>query len=157
MNKKTLQAIKANRTIHLIDIENLCGSCDLTIEAVELAREAYFAATQPGTDDLFVIAASNHNQEAAAFGWPNGKHVFRSGQDGADIELALVMINEHLDQRFQTVVLASGDGGLAPFAEHLMHLGSELVIVSLSNALSNQMRALHCPILSIEETFGLAA
>ena len=157
MNKKTLKGIKANRTIHLIDIENLCGSCDLTIEAVELAREAYFAATQPGTDDLFVIAASNHNQEAAAFGWPNGKHVFRSGQDGADIELALVMINEHLDQRFQTVVLASGDGGLAPFAEHLIQLGSELVIVSLSNSLSNQMRALHCPILNIEETFGLAA
>ena len=157
MNKKTLKGIKANRTIHLIDIENLCGSCDLSIATVEQARAAYFDAAQPGADDLFVIAASNHNQEAAAFGWPNGKHVFRSGQDGADIELALVMINEHLDQRFQTVVLASGDGGLAPFAEHLMQLGSELVIVSLRNALSHQMRALHCPILNIEETFGLAA
>jgi uncharacterized LabA/DUF88 family protein len=157
MNKKTLQAIKANRTIHLIDIENLCGSCDLTIASVENAREAYFAAAQPNTDDLFVIAASNHNQEAAAFGWPNGKHVFRSGQDGADIELALVMINEHLDQRFQTVVLASGDGGLAPFAEHLIQLGSELKVVSLGRCLSHQLRALHCPILNIEETFGLAA
>ncbi len=140
MNKKTIQAIKAKRSIHLIDIENLCFSGDLTVELVAEVREAYFAQVNPSADDMFVIAASHHNMEAAAFGWPGGFHGFRSGKDGADIVLARMMVEDDLSERFETVYLASGAGGLAPFAAALIAKGCHVQAISRSESMSWAMR-----------------
>ncbi len=103
-------------------------------------REAYFAQVNPSADDLFVIAASHHNMQAAAFGWPGGFHGFRSGKDGADIVLAQMMVEDNLADRFETVFLASGDGGLAPFAASLMAKGCHVQAVSRIESVSLAMR-----------------
>ena len=137
MNKKTIKGIKAKRSIHLVDIENLCVTGDLTVDLVADIRAAYLAQLQPSADDLFVVAASHHNIEAAAFGWPGGFHGFRSGKDGADIILAQMMLEDDLADRFETVFLASGDGGLAPFSSSLRAKGCQIQIVSRIESVSS--------------------
>jgi uncharacterized LabA/DUF88 family protein len=157
MNKKTIQGIKARRSIHLIDIENLCISGDLTVDRVAGVREAYFAQVNPSSDDLFVIAASHHNMEAAAFGWPGGFHGFRSGKDGADIVLAQLMVEDDLSERFETVFLASGDGGLAPFAAALMAKGCQVQAVSRVESASWAMRLASDSMYYLQISHALAA
>ena len=140
MNKKTIKGIKAKRSIHLIDIENLCRTGNLDVNGVAEVRQAYFDQVQPADDDLFVIASSHHNMEAVAFGWPGGFHGFRSGKDGADIVLAKMMIEDDLAERFANVYLASGDAGLAPFASSLIAKGCHVVSVSRMESASWAMR-----------------
>ena len=140
MNKKTIKGIKANRGIHLIDIENLCRTGDLTVDLVAEVREAYLDQIKPGAGDLFAIASSHHNIEAVSFGWPGGFHGYRSGKDGADIVLAKMMIEENLSDRFENVYLASGDAGLAPFAISLASQGSHIISISRVESASFAMR-----------------
>lgn len=157
MNKRTIKGIKAKRSIHLIDIENLCFSGDLTVEMVTEVREAYFAQVNPSSDDLFVIAASHHNMEAAAFGWPGGFHGFRSGKDGADILLARMMVEDDLADRFDKVFLASGDGGLAPFAAALIAKGCHVQAISRTESMSWAMRFAAESVQYLQLTHALAA
>lgn len=140
MNKKTIQGIKAKRSIHLIDIENLCRTGDLAVELVAEVRAAYLEQIQPGAEDLFVVASSHHNIEAVSFGWPGGFHGFRSGKDGADIVLAKMMVEDELSDRFEHVYVASGDAGLAPFASSLAARGCHVVSISRVESASFAMR-----------------
>lgn len=140
MNKKTIKGIKAKRSIHLIDIENLCRTGDLTVDLVAEVRAAYLDQILPGDEDLFVIASSHHNIEAVSFGWPGGFHGFRSGKNGADIVLAKMMVEDDLSDRFENVYLASGDAGLAPFASSLTSKGAHVVAVSRIESVSYAMR-----------------
>lgn len=157
MNKKTIKGIKAKRSIHLIDIENLCISGDLSVQAVREAREDYFAQVQPGADDLFYIAASHHNMQAALFGWGAGAYDFRSGKDGADLVLADAMENDHLAERFDQVYLASGDGGLAPQVEALINQGSTVNVVTRVECVSMAMRLATSSVMYLKDTHALAA
>jgi uncharacterized LabA/DUF88 family protein len=157
VNKKTIKGIKSKRSIHLIDIENLCVTGDLTVEMVAAVRDAYFAQVSPASEDLFVIAASHHNMEAAVFGWPGGFHGFRSGKDGADIVLAQMMLEDNLADRFESVFLASGDGGLAPFASSLRAKGCQVQVVSRVESVSWAMRFSSDSVQYLQISHALAA
>ena len=131
----------ASRCIHLVDIENLVGEPRLTKQAVESARTRYLAEVLVGPMDQVVVAtSSSQNLMAAAQGWPGARYLEKDGKDGADIRLAEVMCSENLESRFDTAVIASGDGGLAPFVSRLASRGMKTIAVSNSRSLSRQMR-----------------
>jgi uncharacterized LabA/DUF88 family protein len=89
---------------------------------------------------------------SAFIGWPGARYLSQDGKDGADICLARVIVDEGIEHRFDNVVLASGDGGLAPFVAHLATKGLNTTVVSPANRLSRQMRmAAHkCIVLTPE-------
>ena len=158
MNTKTFQKVKAQRSVHLIDIENLCGESNPTTEHVALARAAYFQKVQPGENDLFFVSVSSRsNLEAAVFGWGHASFSCLEGHDGADILLAKMMLEDDLENRFGKVYLASGDGGLAPFARSLINKGVEVEVVSQPSNLSTQYRFLGAEVSYLWLDFELAA
>ena len=158
MNTKTIKGIKAQRSVHLIDIENLCGESNPTAEPVLEAREAYFTKVKPGENDLFfVTVSSKSNLQAVAFGWSQAALGCHEGHDGADILLAKMMIEDDLENRFDKVYLASGDGGLAPFAKSLMNKGVEVEVVAVPRSLSIQYRLLGADVSYLWLDFELAA
>lgn len=158
MKRKTFQKAITQRSVHLIDIENLCGESNSTTEHVRTARAAYFEKIQPGKYDLFfVVVSSRANLEAAVFGWPNAAHSVLEGNDGADILLAKMMLEDNLETRFGKVYLASGDGGLAPFARSLINEGVEVEIVSNPTCLSTLYRFLGAEVSYLWLEFELAA
>jgi hypothetical protein len=53
LNLKTIKSIRSKRTLHLIDIENLCGESNPTLAQVVAMREAYKELLNPQKEDLF--------------------------------------------------------------------------------------------------------
>ena len=158
MKSKTVRAISKERSVHLIDIENLCCESNPTTEHVRQARDAYFQKTQPGENDLFfVTVSSKSNLEAAVFGWGQASFSCQEGHDGADILLARMMLEDDLENRFGKVYLASGDGGLAPFARSLISKGVEVQVVAVPRALSVQYRLMGADVSYLWLDFELAA
>ena len=158
MNKKTLISIRKSRTMHLIDIENLCMAANPTLEQVSEARRSYFELVQPGPTDQFLITVSSYNNlEAVAFGWSGATLKCREGHDGADILLAESIMEDHLEVRFDQVIVASGDGGLAPFVQTLTKLLEEVLVVSQPAAIAISMRMVGAKVQYLKPDFALAA
>jgi len=130
-----------SRCIHLVDIENLVGEPCLTKQAVASARARYLSEVPVGPMDQVVVAtSSSQNLFASVQGWPGARYLEKDGKDGADIRLAEVMCGENLESRFDSAVIASGDGGLAPCVARLASRGMRTIAVSNSRSLSRQMR-----------------
>ena len=132
--------IGVTRSMHLIDAENLCGTSLVTSEQVLRLKAAYLASVKVGPLDHFILAASHLSVLALQAGWSGARYLMRSGKDGADIELAKVVVHENLDTRFDHVYFGSGDGGLAPFAAHLGARGIPVTAVTRIASLSPRMK-----------------
>jgi hypothetical protein len=97
------------RTLHLIDIENLAGTGHVdALTARRIARD-YRAFAQSAGSDLLVVACSHHSGFPVAAAFPDASVRWRSGPDGADIALIEAAIELPL-ARFDRLVLGSGDG-----------------------------------------------
>ena len=144
--------------MHLIDIENLCMASNPTLEQVIEVRRGYIALMSPSENDQFLVTvSSSNNVEAAAFGWPGATFRVKEGQDGADILLAEEIVEGHLESRFERVVVASGDGGLAPFVSHLKHSLNGVVVVSQRTAIAFSMRVSGAEVHYLRPQLVLAA
>jgi hypothetical protein len=130
----------SGRKIHLIDIENLTATPRPSRLDVERARQTYENAVTIGTRDHVILASARANLFSAYLGWPKARFLARDGKDGADICLAQVIVDERVANRYEAAVVASGDGGLAPFVAYLASKGMETVVVSRSETLSRKMR-----------------
>lgn len=147
-----VRALVPGRKVHLIDIENLCGSGRPSRTQVAVARVRYEESVKVNEGDLVIVASAFGNLMSVALGWPGVRYLGRNGKDGADICLASVIVEERVSERFDSVVMASGDGGLAPFVAHLAGRGLDTTVVSYRKPLSRQMRmAAHtCIVLNPE-------
>lgn len=137
---RRLETLRRGRTLTLVDIENLAG--DPRPEA-ETVAEVRTALSDLGLVDRasLVVTACNHGAVlAVADGWPCARHLVRSGRDGADKALLEVASGENVVQRFDRVVLASGDGAFATVAAALAAAGVTVVAVSRPDALSARLR-----------------
>jgi len=148
----TIAPLVPGRGIHLIDIENLCGASRPTLNQVKVARQRYMDMGLWREGDQVVVASSTGNYPSSAYGWSNARYLTRDGKDGADLCLAEVMTDENLENRYSRIIVASGDGGLAPFVAELARSGVHTVVVSYSDRLSRKMRlAAHkCVVLTPE-------
>lgn len=127
------------RTLHLIDIENLTGSSSPTTEEVRDCRDLY-EANFVGKNDLVVIACSHHAFPSVGWEWPRARHILRSGDDGADLALLDVIALEGVDERFDSVVVGSGDGIFSGAAARLGAAGVHVTATSRPESLARTLR-----------------
>lgn len=125
-----------DRTLHLVDIENLAGHPDLSLDQVALVQGMYMTQLGLGVDDQVVMAASHRGLVNAAVAWPHARYRVRSGRDGADLELLDVLEHENVAARFRHVVIGSGDGVFGHAAASLAALGVWVTVVSRPGSLS---------------------
>lgn len=141
------------RTLHLIDIENVLGAPRPTCAHVRTCHEWYRPLIHP-TDH--VVVAFNHGAFAAvAWEWPGARLLVRSGPDAADNALIDVLTHERVEDRFQAVTLASGDG---IFTDHVARLGDwgvSVTVVSRPEALARRLQLAAATILPFELAQGL--
>jgi hypothetical protein len=131
---------KAERTLHLIDLENLVGSADFSREEAARIHRGYVQVAPCGAVDQVVLATSHHAAAAAWFGWPaTARRLVRSGQNGADLALLHVLTCESVTTRFDRVVIGSGDGIFAYEAARLQAAGVRVTVVTGRGALSRQL------------------
>lgn len=127
------------RTLHLLDIENLMGGPDFTVEEVARLADEYGPIADLRSDDMTVLASSHYAAFAAWFGWPRARRLLRSGQDGADLALIDVMLSEDVAHRFDRVVVASGDGIFSSPCAWLQEMDCSVTVVCRPTALSRRL------------------
>ncbi|HCG00217.1 MAG TPA: hypothetical protein DEV93_06695 [Chloroflexi bacterium] len=128
------------RTIHLVDLENLMGSCVMSAADVAVVRHRFEVVAGACPADHVVIATGPAAAPDAWFGWGAARRLLRSGLDGADVALLEVIELEHLHRRFRRVVVASGDGIFAHACAVLQSQGCEVTVVTRPEALSVRLR-----------------
>jgi hypothetical protein len=140
----------------LIDIENLTATPSPTREEVDVVVSA-LRAVVPGFDAAQrIVACSHHAAPTVAFAFPTARHLWRSGQNGADLALLDVLENERVAERFEHVTICSGDGIFADAAAWLARADVDVTVVSLARSLATrlQLAARHVDLLPV---FGTAA
>jgi len=125
-----------DRVLHVVDIENLAGTGDLSVDLVSQVQDWYLARLGFGADDQVVMASSHRGLLNAAVAWPHARYRVRSGRDGADLELLDVLEHENVATRFRHVIIGSGDGGFCGVAESLAARGVWVTVVSRPGSLS---------------------
>lgn len=131
---------RPNRSLHLIDVENLTGSgTPSTVDLVD-RRVEYASLGLVGPCDHLVIASNPYIAVDVGMTWPCARLTVAHGADGADRALATVVFTEGVDRRYDHVVVASGDAYFVEAVVALQHAGVPVTVVSRSDALSNRLR-----------------
>lgn len=140
---------KVRRTLHILDIENLLQSSEISEIEVRNVKIEYFLTVKPGENDLFVIGVSHFNQSAAGFGWGSGKATFRvqSGENGADLALIDELNSTLIKENFDGVVIVSGDGVFADIAKSIKETGVKPSFVSRIDSTSRAIRESGFPLI----------
>jgi hypothetical protein len=159
-----IQGQAYRRVLHLIDVENIVGSASFSRELAGAARLAYDDAAPAGAVNIIVIATSHHAAPEAWFAWPEtARRLVRSGRDGADLALIDVISMERIAQRFDQVVIGSGDRIFAFPAARIQAAGCPVTVVTRRESLSRELRLavrdvryLELPRIAVSRT-GVAA
>jgi len=128
------------RRLVVVDIENLVGGAVMTVEQAHFARGCVEGAIGLGPDEQVVIGTSHVGMLASGLGWPGSRIVVRSGENGADLALLEVLEGERLAERFDEVVLASGDGIFTDAVSALGAEGVHVTVVARPDACSKRLR-----------------
>lgn len=130
------------RTLCLVDIENM--ACNSRVQQAKVSRIQRRLSATAGLnhDDHVVIAAGPLSAQAAWRGWKGAaRRLLGRGQDGADRALlAAVDDLQWVADRFDRVVIASGDHIFAPTVAALQTRGIDVLVVAPPVGLSKQMR-----------------
>lgn len=149
------RATKTNRlhgrTLYVIDVENMAGSCELTAVDVAKIRTRIHMTVEPRSGDHTVIAASHFNAAAAYFGWSGTvQRLARSGKDGADMALLDAISDASwIAGHYDRVVLASGDHAFTYAVAALKAEGVQVIVVRPDTGFSNRMRLVAGPDLML--------
>jgi hypothetical protein len=130
-----------DRSLHVVDIENLTGDARPSLALVTETQGRYLARLNLGADDQVVMAASHRGLLDAACGWPHARYRVRSGKNGADLELLDVLEHENVAARFRHVVIGSGDGIFIRSAARLAAGGVRVTVVSRHGSLHPVLRS----------------
>lgn len=115
-------SLARGRRLVLVDIENIAGGACLTAESVRSVKELLTDIAQLIDLDHVVVATSHVGLLEVGTNWNGVRYVVRSGRDGADLAL-LDVLTEDIPNRYEKVLLASGDGIFAPALAELAAAG----------------------------------
>ncbi len=127
------------RRLVLVDIENVVGGAVTDVSAAVWAKARVEEVIGSTDGDQVVIGVSHIGLLATGVGWPRRRYVLGSGPDGADRALLNVM-DEDLADRFEEVVVVSGDGIFAQAVGALAGAGVTVTVVAHPDGLSRRLR-----------------
>jgi len=145
------------RTLHVVDIENLAGAALPSLALVSEVQLKYLACLRFVADDQVVLAASHLALLNAGLGWPHARYRVRSGKDGADLELIDVLEHENVATRFSHVVIGSGDGRFGRAAASLAGRGVRITVVSRRGSLSPGLARVAGDVIYLDSPLTAAA
>jgi hypothetical protein len=132
------RALRGRRLV-VVDIENMVRGACPTPGQVSWARKTLGSVAALRAEDHVVLGVSHCGFLTVGCGWSHARHVVRSGPDGADLALVEVL-DERVDERFQSVVIVSGDGIFSDSAAALASKGLDVTIVAHRDGLAARLR-----------------
>lgn len=134
--KRALQG----RRLVVVDIENVAGGAVMTQAMAAWARAVVETVLNVQAGEQVVIGTSHAGLFNAKSAWPCARVKVRSGENGADIELLDVLTTERIAERFDEVVLVSGDHIFVEAVAALGGSGVSVTVASWAQSLSSRLR-----------------
>ncbi|WP_162179003.1 NYN domain-containing protein [Bifidobacterium stellenboschense] len=122
-----------------MDIENLKGAGAMSDADSHLIRKTLFELFPRRPEDLVVVGSGCNQSLLASRIWTGARLVFRKGHNGADLALLDVLKNENVAQRFDRLVLASGDGIFTGIVRRLANEGMSIHQVGVTDHVSRAL------------------
>ena len=133
------RALRGRRLV-VVDIENVVGGAVLTTaQAVGAHLSIKEVAALTGSE-LVVIGTSHIGLVPTGLGWRGPRLVVRSGENGADLALLAVLTEERVEERFDEVLLVSGDGIFTEAVAALGAAGVDVTVVAHPGRCSRRLR-----------------
>ena len=133
-------ATRAIRTLHVIDLENLASGADRSAGELLDAMDRYRSVARIAGGDLVEVAVDASAWRHVAFSLPRSwRGRFGYGCDGADRALLYAVDPRVAADRFDRLVIGSGDGAFADLAEALTAAGRRVDVVSRPASLSRRL------------------
>jgi hypothetical protein len=133
------RALRGRRLV-VVDIENVVGGAVMTVEQASCAHMCIEGAVGLHGDEHVVIGTSHVGLMPTGLGWAGPRLVARSGDNGADPALLEVLTEERVEERFDEVVLVSGDGIFTDAVAALSAAGLRVTVVTRPEACSKRLR-----------------
>ncbi len=132
--------VPKGRTLLLVDLENLAGGPHVPLDSMvsSVAQFSRLSGLAPG--DLAIVGVNPGLLSQASQLMPRARLVTRAGPDGADLAL-LREVHDLLwvAQRFDRVVIGSGDGIFSNVARGLRGLGIAVGVVAPRGSISTRL------------------
>jgi hypothetical protein len=137
----------------MLDIENLLG-CAIPSKSQLTLLETQLEKLLPLAPVCHSVVACNHLAAHCLFGWQSsGRMILRSGENGADLALLESEDFDFIADRYQKVVIGSGDGIFSHCANFLVQKGLEVVVVSRSGSLSKTLARVASRVVLLPELY----
>lgn len=128
------------RRLVVVDIENVVrGAVVAAKQAEDAQRLLEEAVTLSGCEQV-IIGTSHIGVLATWLGWRGPRIVAHSGENGADLALIQILTGERIAERFDEVVLASGDGIFTDAVAALGAAGVAVTVVAHSDGCSRRLQ-----------------
>ena len=137
----TTSSTPSQRSLHLLDLENLVGDphADEPLVRDTLTRYLRAACWRPG--DHVIIASNPALMRHVVFEPPVPWNAHATcGPDGADLMLLSLSPPELVVRRYARLVVGSGDGIFASRANAARDLGVDVLVVARADGCSRRLR-----------------
>jgi len=150
------------RTLHLVDVENLCGCPQPSESLVRATLERYRRSMGVRDVDHAVVAAASRTAFFVGLAWPGARVRVGRGPDGADRAILDSTDVRHIAKSYSWVVIASGDHIFAPLVKSLQGPGLDVEVVAPTRGIAQDLRRAAAPLRHFDvlydaETLGLAS
>lgn len=140
------------RTLHLIDVENLCSDPRPEESRVRAVLARYRTSMAVSEADHVVLAAAGRTALFAGLAWPGVRVRAGRGPDGADRALLAAVDVDHTVDSYNRVVVASGDHIFVPLVRALRGAGVAVEIVAPTCGIAQVLRLEGAPVRHFELT-----
>jgi hypothetical protein len=129
----------SDRHLVLIDAENMAATPSPTRQDLAMVKAAVMTVLPDFGTAQRIVACSHHAAGAVSFAFPEARHLWRSGRNGADLALLDVLENERVDQRYGRVTICSGDGIFTASAARLARADVNVTVIALRGHLAARL------------------
>ena len=137
----TTSAVPSNRTLHLIDLENLVGDPRAGSPLVHETLTRFLRVARWRAGDHVIVASNPRLMEHVVFDPPVPWSAHATcGPDGADLMLLSLSPPELVVRRYARLVVGSGDGIFASRANAARDLGVDVLVVARAGGCSRRLR-----------------
>lgn len=112
----------------------------MAVEQAKAARALLRDVVTLSGQEQVVIGSSHVGAFPSLLGWPGSRILLRSGENGADLVLLEVLTGERVEERFDEVVLVSGDGIFTDAVSMLGAAGVSVTVVAHPDGCSKRLR-----------------
>lgn len=144
VNFKALTGWQCQRTSVkvYVDLENACGGSLAVRENQESIRQMVLRLRDQHTAlvTCSVGPMAIESCPSLPWDWGFGRFIQGRGIDGADLALIGAIQNEPFQENIDSVILVSGDHIFADAIKQLEEFGISTTVISLRDALSNQLK-----------------